>query len=247
MSYKTAKNPPRPSSTEHTQEALLRWIRESGLTPGDALPAEMELAGRFGVSRTVIREVFSRLRLLGLVETRKRRGAVLRQPDLPAIFRLAFDPAFLPPRMSRELFELRLTLEMGLPDLLFLRRDAIDFTRLEEAVARMESARGEDERVRADIAFHAELYRATGNRTLAAFQQILTSFFQQVIILERSVRPRRRAGGVSHRELLEVLRSGTTEAFRSAMRAHLSTHFRRVEAAGPAMESPGVEARPVRG
>lgn len=225
----------------------MRWIRESGLAPGDALPAELELAERFGVSRTVIREVFSRLRLLGLVETRKRRGAVLRPPDLPAIFRLAFDPAFLPPRMSRELFELRLTLEMGLPDLLFLRRASIDFKRLEEAVVRMESARGEDERVRADIAFHAELYRASGNRTLAAFQQILTSFFQQVIILERAARPRRRAGGVSHRELLDVLRDGTTEAFRSAMRAHLSTHFRRVAAAGSSMAQAGAEAGPVSG
>ena len=45
----------------------------------------MDLASTLGVSRTVIREALLRLRMIGLVESKKKRGAVLTNPDLMAI------------------------------------------------------------------------------------------------------------------------------------------------------------------
>src|SRR3990167_2670163 len=55
-------------------EALGGDIRESRLRPGDKLPTESELMGRFDVSRTVVREAISRLQASGLVETRHGIG-----------------------------------------------------------------------------------------------------------------------------------------------------------------------------
>ncbi len=213
--------------TKSVQDQILQAIKEGGLKPGDPLPGEMELAGRFQVSRSVIREAMVQLRLIGLIDSRKSRGAVLGQPDLFAALRPALDPAFLLPQTSRELFELRLVLEMGMVELLHLRRDRIDHGALKAIASRYESAENENDRLQADIDFHTALYRATGNRTLAAFQQLLRNFFQQVIVLERQ--STRRTGRIQHLKLAEIIRSGSCEELRRAMREHLSVHFQRID------------------
>jgi GntR family transcriptional regulator, transcriptional repressor for pyruvate dehydrogenase complex len=212
---------------KQAQDQILQSIRTAGIRPGDPLPGELELAGRFQVSRSVIREAMGQLRLIGLIDTRKSRGAILAQPDLFAALRLALDPAFVLPQTSRELFELRLVLEMGMVDLLHLRRDRIDHDELQVIATRCESAANENERVQADIDFHAALYRATGNRTLTAFQQLLRSFFQQVIILERQ--STRRSGRIQHIKLADIVKNGSCDELRSAMREHLSVHFQRLD------------------
>jgi DNA-binding GntR family transcriptional regulator len=55
-------------------------IVRGALEPGAALD-ETELAQRFGVSRTPVREAIRQLAASGLVETRAHRGAVVAQPD----------------------------------------------------------------------------------------------------------------------------------------------------------------------
>ncbi len=212
--------------TQKVQESILAAIREGGFKPGDLLPGELELAKRFQVSRGVIREAMGDLRLIGLVHSRRSRGCVLGQPEIFGVLRLAMDPAFLQPQTSRELFELRLVLEIGMVDLLFLNRAKIDLAALEEIVERCENAANENLRVQADIDFHAALYRATGNHTLAAFQQLLRAFFQQVLVLESE--GDRRVGRIQHRKLVEILGQGSCEEFRAAMREHLSVHFQRI-------------------
>ena len=48
-------------------EALVQLISGEDFPPGSRLPSEMKMAGRFGVSRTVIREAISRLKSEGPV------------------------------------------------------------------------------------------------------------------------------------------------------------------------------------
>ena len=51
---------------------------------GVRLPAESELAARFGVSRPVIREALSRLRVMGVIVSRKGSGSyVQKRADRP--------------------------------------------------------------------------------------------------------------------------------------------------------------------
>ncbi len=46
---------------------------------GDAIPREKELSDTPGVSRSVLREALSLLRMLGLIESRTRQGIVFRK------------------------------------------------------------------------------------------------------------------------------------------------------------------------
>ena len=62
---------------DQVEERLREYITNKAFKPGDAIPKEIELAEALGVSRNVVREALSRLRMLGMIETKKRRGMVL--------------------------------------------------------------------------------------------------------------------------------------------------------------------------
>lgn len=53
---------------------LREFLKEKSFKPGDSLPGELELARALDVSRNVLREALSRLRMLGMVETKRKGG-----------------------------------------------------------------------------------------------------------------------------------------------------------------------------
>jgi len=67
--------------TSRLYEQIVHQIEESilkgSLKPGDQLPSERELAQRFGVSRTAVREAVKALREKGLVEAYSGRGTFI--------------------------------------------------------------------------------------------------------------------------------------------------------------------------
>jgi DNA-binding GntR family transcriptional regulator len=69
----------------------------------------------------------------------------------------------------------------------------------------------------------------SGNTTLQKFQDVLLPAFNYVYLKESESNPEEyhysRDGFVTHGMLLEVLKDGTPEAFRTAMRRHLEPHF----------------------
>ena len=98
------------SLTDRVCEALVQLISGEDFPPGSRLPSEMKMAGRFGVSRTVIREAVSRLKSEGLVESRQGSGVFVREGNMDAPFRL--DPNILDSIQSvLQVVELRMVLE----------------------------------------------------------------------------------------------------------------------------------------
>ncbi|MFI8189275.1 GntR family transcriptional regulator [Streptomyces sp. NPDC085946] len=61
---------------------LLGELRDGAIPPGERLPGERRLAGRFGVSRETVRQALELLRRDGLVTT-DRRGSHATLPGLP--------------------------------------------------------------------------------------------------------------------------------------------------------------------
>jgi len=58
--------------TDKVEEKIMEYIKENNLVSGDSLPNEMKFTEMFGISRNVIREAMSRLRMLNLIETRTK-------------------------------------------------------------------------------------------------------------------------------------------------------------------------------
>ena len=214
------------SLVEVVEQKILNLIRKNNLSIGDSLPAELELTEGLGVSRSVVREALSRLRMLGLLESRKKRGMIIAEPDVFGGCSQILDAAFLNEKTQRDLCEMRLTLELGLADLLFLRKTDIDMNALENIVNHEEKARTEQTRLKLEIEFHATLYQMGRNDLLLRFQGLLEPFFHEAV--KREEINGRRKGEASHRDLLEELRSGNPDSFRKKMREHLQPHFVRL-------------------
>jgi DNA-binding FadR family transcriptional regulator len=214
---------------DKTETSILEFFNEQQYKAGDVIPKEMELAASLGVSRTVVREAVSRLKMRGLLDTRKKRGTVITNPDLLSLLEKNLYPGILDDKTLRDVFELRMVLEIGMGDLIFERVTQRDIDKLYKIV---ESEPTNTEEMIFDISqeinFHGKLYEITGNSTLARFQQMLLPVFEYVHksgILRKQVVHKR---FVSHRGLVDVIQHGTPETFRNAMRNHFENHFQRI-------------------
>ncbi len=207
---------------ELVEVRLREYFRKRAFKPGDSLPTEVELAQALGVSRNVVREALSRFRMLGIVETRKKRGMIMSNPDILGSFEKVLDPLIIDDATLQDIFELRLVLEMGLADLLYKRKTDKAIEELEKIATNEET--DNNFRVQNEIAFHGKLYEMTKNDTLKRFQTMLLPIFAYVITLEE--KPIR--GKISHIDLVNILRTGTKEDFKKGMLAHLQPHFDRL-------------------
>lgn len=206
-------------------EAQLReYILKRAILPGDPIPKETELAEALGVSRNVVREALSRLRMLGMIESKKRRGMILTQPDVMKGFERILHPTILDVNIRKQLFELRLVLEVGLGDLLFARRNETHLKILNSIVERERRADTQIERIRCEVDFHATLYEMAGNDTLKRFQAILMPVFEYVVEYESKLE-HTSVGAVTHADLVKILAENRTDEYPNAMRKHLAPHF----------------------
>jgi len=208
---------------------LLDFFREKQFQVGDVIPKEVELAVQLGVSRTVLREALLRLRMRGMVETKKKRGTVITNPDLLGLLEKTLYPGILDNGTLRDVFELRMVLEIGMGDLIFERVTQADIDELYAIVA-AEPVNTEEMLfdTEQEIRFHGKLYDITGNPTLRRFQRMLLPVFKYVHesgILRKPVQHKK---FVSHRGLVDVIQHGNPETFRNAMRNHFENHFQRL-------------------
>ena len=220
------------SLVDKVELRVTEYIKKNKLEVGDTIPKEMEFAEALGVSRTVIREALSRLRTIGIIESKKHKGMVLSQPDFIQNFEKVIDTNLLGDDTLKDIFELRLILEMGMIDLLFARKTATDLIELEDIVSKME----EDKIASAifslehEIAFHGKLYEMSGNKTLQRFQTLLLPVFQYVHDhkLPDAETYMYSKKFITHRELLDYLKEDNIKGFRKGMAQHLEPHFDRV-------------------
>lgn len=217
------------SLVDKVEANLVQLLQERKLKVGDTIPKELELAETLGVSRTVIREALMRLRIMGLIESKKKKGAVITSPDLFENMSKSLNPHILSQETLKEIFEIRLVLEIGMADLLYHRITKQDIAELRQIVKNEPPATQYHLfNVEHEIAFHGKLYEITGNETLKKFQKMLLPVFDYVHnsgILKKQPLLKM---FVSHKELVDILENGTPEAFRNGMRNHLENHFARL-------------------
>src|SRR5690606_23254873 len=154
-----------PTMADIVEVRLIEFLKKKAFKPGDALPKELEMAEALGVSRNVVREGLSRLKMLGLIESRKKRGMVFVNPDILGTFEKILDPLIIEQATLKDIFELRLALELGLGELLYRRKTDKDIKELEK-IARNQDVEDNTFRIKQEIAFHGKLYEMTGNDTL---------------------------------------------------------------------------------
>jgi GntR family transcriptional repressor for pyruvate dehydrogenase complex len=208
-------------------EQIVQQIEDSvlngSLKPGDQLPAERDLAQRFGVSRTAVREAVKTLREKGLVEAYSGRGTFITDGTSQAA-RQSFDLMVKIGQQegSPHLAELRLILEPGIAALAAARVKEEDLTAMREAVAVMDRAQKDPAAyIEADLDFHLALAEAAANPLILSLIDSIVGLLREQRIKIFNVEGGPQRGQVHHKRILEAMERRDPEMARGAMRAHL--------------------------
>jgi GntR family transcriptional repressor for pyruvate dehydrogenase complex len=213
--------------TSRLYEQIVEQIEDSilkgALKPGDQLPAERELAVRFGVSRTAVREAIKALHEKGLVEAYSGRGTFITDGTSRAI-RQSLDLMLKIGQAdnSIHLEEVREILEPEIAALAATRIEESQLAMMREAIAVMDRQRLEPEAyIEADLDFHLALAEAAANPLILSLIDSIVGLLreQRIRIFEVEGGPDR--GQVHHRRILQAVESRNMVSAREAMRAHL--------------------------
>lgn len=181
---------------------------------GDRLPSEHALAARYGVSRTVIREVLRVLETQGLTVTHTGRGTFVASRE--AVEQLRFGSY-----SAVDLMEARPHFEIAAAGLAAIRRTESHVDALQTLHERMEAASDAAEWVRLDVELHAAIATASGN---PVFSDVLAQIGGALVTQSTfvNVSPgRQHDSDAEHRAIIAAIaRRSVTEA-EDAMQFHL--------------------------
>jgi GntR family transcriptional regulator, transcriptional repressor for pyruvate dehydrogenase complex len=210
-----------PTTFEETVERLGTAVRLGLLAPRSRLPAERDLAGELGISRSTLRQAITTLVQSGhLVSRRGRSGGTFVADEPP----LAQDRPGqrLESREARAVLDYRLAVETGVVLLAAERVTQEDLARLDDFTERMaatEGARFQAYR-RADVRFHIGLAEACHSPRLVAAmteaQGLMTDLIERIahpdVVLTRA--------NAQHRRLIALLRRRDAGGAVQLMREH---------------------------
>lgn len=200
------------------ERSLIRFIRHRTLRPGDLLPKEEEIAHELNISRLSVREGIGRLKALGLIEPRRRRGTVLRKPEPFLSFGKIASTNLFSDDDRQDFIEMRIALELGMCELIYMRKTA-------EALRELRKIAEHIADIPSDVAFHTSLMKISGNRCVDEFQAVMVEFFKYPKEHDQAFW---REMQNEHLQLCDVLEHGTAMDFYAAMRKHFQPYFNKI-------------------
>jgi DNA-binding GntR family transcriptional regulator len=194
--------------SERLRESIEEEIATGKLPPGTHLD-EVELATRFGVSRTPIREALILLQGEGLVDNRQRKGSVVVQVS---------------PGRLIEMFDVMAELEAMCARLAARRATAVDLAALAAAHDQCRLAADDtdtDAYFYANESFHFALYAASHNSFLSEQATQLQRRLRPYRRLQLRVRNRLQHSFAEHQSILDALKAGDAESAVANVRKHV--------------------------
>ena len=202
------------SMSDQVEKRFMEWMLRDNAEPGTSIN-ELELARRFGVATTGIREFLNRFERFGLIEKRPNSGWVFK----------GFTPGF-----ARELFEIREMFEL---------RSALAFAALPPSSPmwqKLEALREEHVALLGDIELRFHDFSDLDSRfhrliNSAAPNQFIDSFFDLITLIfhyhyqwnKQDERKRNEVAIREHLTYIDALLSRSRSAIVASCRTHLSS------------------------
>jgi GntR family transcriptional regulator, transcriptional repressor for pyruvate dehydrogenase complex len=228
MSADPHRRAERRSISEQVADAIRVYMQEQGLTPGDRLGREEDLARQFGVSRPTLREALRLLSSSHLVRASKGPGGgifVAATPEEGIGRTVSASVASMLEAQSitiDELLETRMLFEVPLVGLAAQRATDEDVARLHALLTEADSSPDDAALVGSvDERLHREISQLAGNRLAAAFNAWVVEVLQPP--LRELVAPAVVESVIveQHRDIVRAIERGDPAAAERAMREHL--------------------------
>lgn len=214
---------------DQVEERILNYIIVNKLTVGNEIPSELFLSEQFNVGRNVVREALSRLRMLGIIESRKHKGMILREPNVMKCFSKVVNPYMLSKKSILDLLVFRTSLEIGISEIIIENITEKDILELEIIVAKQIYQEDTKLKVEHEIEFHSKLYKITENQAIIDFQQMVIPLFyfvnqnfEDFKIFNNENKKKDQL--IKHEDLLKFLKNRDIEGYRRGITAHLKAY-----------------------
>lgn len=168
--------------SERVTQYLVKYIQDNDLKPGDRVPSEVQVSGKLGISRGVVRQAYHSLRTAGILEI-----AMGRSPRVGEMSHAAFTPLFAHALSTEQasvedVLELRCAVEVRAAELAATHRNSGHVEALRKAVEGMRKTVNELDRfARVDVRFHQLIGNATGNPLFEIFSRALRGSYESSI------------------------------------------------------------------
>lgn len=189
-------------------------------------PIEAELCKRYGASRTATREAVKMLTAKGLLSARPRQGTKIEPEERwnlldPDVLRWMMEREFSL-QLLTEFTEMRLAIEPMAATLAARHATESGLAQMHTAIERMKAAaRGEDDPLSSDIAFHVGLLHATGNRFYAQLEGLISAALRTSIRLTNRVKGVALADVIAHEKVLDAILAKNPQGAREGVVALL--------------------------
>jgi len=193
------------------------------MKPGDMLPPERQLAEKFGVSRSSIRDAIRRLEHIGLVEPRQGSGTVVRELSADAVV----NPLSAVLRQKRtlvsELLEVRRILEPPLAARAARHASREEIAEMQEILRRQEQkARRGEAFIDEDSEFHYAIALAADNSVVLKVIDVLMDLLRETRERSLQVKGRPEKSFASHRRIMNAIKRRDAKGAEAAMRQHIA-------------------------
>jgi DNA-binding FadR family transcriptional regulator len=209
-------------------EYMLEWLKSQELPSGTKIPSEGELAIKFSVSRTTVREGIKYLAAIGVLEIRRGIGTFILNPQPGPLRYYNGDNFQAPDNMLNDLLEFRLIVEPETAALAALRRKTSDLKELFRCVEELDKAvvLGMTTKIPEDLGFHIALARASGNSALMDTSSMIARFY------EDDPYPAYQDDVIEHRAIYNAVEASDQAKSREMMRFHLDHQKKKYQEEG---------------
>jgi len=206
-------------------EYIKNLIKNGKLKPGDRLPTEREMAEKFGVSRTVIRDAVKTLSGVGILKVKHGLGIFVAKVDVDIIARQLSSLLFNESDTVDNLFEVRMELETVAAGWAAercteeARAKISQFTK--ESQALLNSNGESDSFQQYDQEFHLLVSEMTGNPVVVRLMRSMLDLLEEARSHTLHIPGRFDLSVQEHIKVLEAIYKGNTDRAKSAMHDHL--------------------------
>ena len=206
-------------------------IREGFVGPGERLPPQRDLAARFGVGLSSVREAVRSLASLGILETRQGRGVFVKHITTADVTRVARGILSLTPEAALQLLEARAMIEIGCAQLAAVRRTPADLDAMARSIDSTRQAviaNNIDSLVLSDMDFHVALVDAAHNDVASVMLASVGGFLR--VHLGELYRRRRGSRTVvgEHQQIHAAIEAKDSERAGRLIEAHLAHARQRI-------------------
>ena len=207
---------------EQVAEQIQRLIASGALRPGDRLPPERELAEKFGVGRSSLRDAIRTLEVMGIVESRHGSGTVVRDLSTDALVVPLASVLAEKRGLVAELLDVRRMIEPALAARAAANATEEELSRLDDILRRQdEKVRRGEPSIEEDSEFHYAIALAARNSVVLRVLDVLMDLLRESRARSLQVpgRPERSCAG--HRRILRAIKRRDGAAAEAAVRKHL--------------------------